>query len=297
MADLVIKDLTKVFHKKVAVNHINMTIPAGQFVAFLGPNGSGKSTTVGMLTGLTQPTSGTIRLGSEDPEKATYQKRFGVVFQDGVLDARLTVAQNLKTRQAMYQTTSTDWFNKLRQNFELQSIWKQKYGSLSGGQRRRVDIARALIHKPEILILDEPSTGLDIQTRTAIWQAIDNLRRETQMTVILTTHYLEETENADFVFVIDRGQIIAADSVKTLKQKYAQYELTLISNDQTQLMKNLNLEGLQFYVDQQQLKMNLANTQQVIRLIAKYRSLISDFECKKGDMNTIFLILTGREIR
>lgn len=297
MADLMVQNLTKEFHKKLVVNHINMTISAGQFVAFLGPNGSGKSTTVKMLTGLMPPTEGSVYLNNKQLDKSSYQKKIGVVFQNSVLDSRLTVAQNLKTRRTMYLDTSTDWFDKLCQSFELKSIWKQKYGLLSGGQRRRVDIARALLHKPEILILDEPSTGLDIQTRTAIWKVIDQLRRENKLTVILTTHYLEETEDSDFVFVIDHGRIIAADSVKILKQKYAQYELTLASNDQVQLIKDLNSDGLHTFTEHQHLKVKLADAQQVIALVTKYRSRISDFECKKGDMNSIFLTLTGKEIR
>lgn len=297
MADLMVQNLTKKIHKKLVVNHINMTISAGQFVAFLGPNGSGKSTTVKMLTGLMPPTEGSVYLNNKQLDKSSYQKKIGVVFQNSVLDSRLTVAQNLKTRRTMYRDTSTDWFDKLCQSFELKSIWKQKYGLLSGGQRRRVDIARALLHKPEILILDEPSTGLDIQTRTAIWKVIDQLRRENKLTVILTTHYLEETEDSDFVFVIDHGRIIAADSVKILKQKYAQYELTLASNDQVQLIKDLNSDGLHTFTEHQRLKVKLADAQQVIVFVAKYRSRISDFECKKGDMNSIFLTLTGKEIR
>ncbi len=297
MADLMVQNLTKKIHKKLVVNHINMTISAGQFVAFLGPNGSGKSTTVKMLTGLMSPTEGSVYLNNKQLDKSSYQKKIGVVFQNSVLDSRLTVAQNLKTRRTMYRDTSTDWFDKLCQSFELKSIWKQKYGLLSGGQRRRVDIARALLHKPEILILDEPSTGLDIQIRTAIWKVIDQLRRENKLTVILTTHYLEETEDSDFVFVIDHGRIIAADSVKILKQKYAQYELTLASNDQVQLIKDLNSDGLHTFTEHQRLKVKLADAQQVIAFVAKYRSRISDFECKKGDMNSIFLTLTGKEIR
>jgi len=297
MADLIIDNLTKTFPTKVAVNHINMHISAGQFVAFLGPNGAGKSTTVGMLTGLTRPTSGHISLGQLHPQDPQYKRQFGVVFQNSVLDAHLTVGQNLKLRAQMYPDADAAWLNELLINFGLSTIINQPYGTLSGGQRRRVDIARALIQKPQVLILDEPSTGLDIQTRNTIWEALLHLRQTTGLTVILTTHYLEETEAADYVYIIDHGEIIAEDSVTQLKQRYAQYQLILQTNDSDALQKLLKETGLAYQPGEQETVVTVPDADSAIQTLNLVQPYITTFESHEADMNDIFVALTGKEIR
>ncbi|ANZ66421.1 ABC transporter ATP-binding protein [Secundilactobacillus paracollinoides] len=297
MSELSIQDLTKTFKTKVAVNHLDMQIPSGKFIAFLGPNGAGKSTTVGMLTGLTQPTSGQIKLGTLTPADIAYRQQIGVVFQYGVLDDNLTVHQNLKLRAAMYPNVDKAWLDRLENDLGLTPLLNQRYGTLSGGQRRRVDISRAMIHRPKILILDEPSTGLDIPTRTVIWQVIHQLRKELQMTVILTTHYLEEAEAADFVYVIDHGEVIAADSVSHLKHEYAQVEMTLISDQPETLLANLQQDGYQAKQAQEKVTLTVADAQTSIDVLVKNRQYIQQFDSHEGDMNTIFLALTGKEIR
>ncbi|MHA3066778.1 ABC transporter ATP-binding protein [Lacticaseibacillus saniviri] len=297
MSDLIIKSLTKTFPSKVAVNHINMHIKVGQFVAFLGPNGAGKSTTVGMITGLTQPTSGQITLGSEHPQSPQYKRQFGVVFQNSVLDPTLTVQQNLELRAQMYTDFKSEWLNKLITDFALTSILNQDYGTLSGGQRRRVDITRALIHQPQVLVLDEPSTGLDIQTRNTIWTALLQLRQTTGLTVILTTHYLEEAEAADYVYIIDHGDIIAEDSVAKLKQQYAQYQLILQSNDYPALLKLLDRTSLPYQQSDQAITVAVPDAHTAITTLDLLRPYITTFESREGDMNDIFVTLTGKEIR
>ena len=164
-------NLTKTYGTKTVVNDISLKIQAGQLVAFLGPNGAGKSTTIGMLTGLIQPSSGKITMGTATPNQAAYRQQIGVVFQDSRLDRQLTVKENLEIRSQMYTKTDPAWFDHLVDQFDLTPILNQAYGTLSGGQRRRVDIARALLNHPHLLFLDEPTTGLDIQTRQTIWTA------------------------------------------------------------------------------------------------------------------------------
>lgn len=299
MAQLTIKNLAKTFKDKVAVNNLSMNIDAGEFVAFLGPNGAGKSTTVGMLTRLTQPTSGEIIIDGLKPSSTKYRQNMGVVFQYGVLDDALSVSDNLKLRAKMYVNTDSRWLQRLIDDFGLSSIINQKYGSLSGGQRRRVDIARELINQPHILILDEPSTGLDIQTREVIWQTIHQIRHELKMTVILTTHYLEEAETADFVYIIDHGSIIAADTVDNLKHQYANYEINIKTDNGNQLIQQLQADGyvVENNTSSGELSLAVNDAQESIDVLVKYRQLIEQFDCHEGDMNTIFLALTGKEIR
>ncbi|WP_137602805.1 ABC transporter ATP-binding protein [Paucilactobacillus nenjiangensis] len=191
------KSITKEFNNHRVVNSINLRADKGQLIAFLGPNGVGKSTTIDMLTGLISPTKGKISLSGVKVNSAQFRNKIGVVFQDSVLDHNLTVLQNLITRAKLYPQFSQAYFEELIRQFELENILDKKYGILSGGQRRRVDIVRALVHEPELLFLDEPSTGLDIQTRNKIWDILNEIRHKKLLTIILTTHYLEEAEYSE----------------------------------------------------------------------------------------------------
>ena len=194
-------DLTKKYGKKLALNSVDLKIDQGQLVAYLGTNGAGKSTTINILTGLLKPTSGTITYANN--------LKIGVVFQNSVLDNNLTVKDNLYLRAQMYKHFSKRWLQQLIDLIGIKNFLKQKYGTLSGGQRRRVDIARALINKPDLLFLDEPTTGLDLQTRLVIWQLLEKLQEEQGLTIFLTTHYLEEAENADQMYILENGNILA----------------------------------------------------------------------------------------
>lgn len=269
--------LTKKFQNKIAVNSINLTINKGDFVALLGPNGAGKSTTINMLTGVIQPTDGRIDFDGRTSNNCEYKNKIGVVFQNSVLDDNLSVKDNIMARARMYNKPTQ--IQPLINKFGLESIWKQKYGSLSGGQKRRVDIARALINSPELLFLDEPSTGLDIQTRTAIWNVLDELRHNMGLTVILTTHYLEETQNADYVYIIDQGKIIAEDTVDQLQKKYTKNILTL------------------YYQNGEPKNITVSDKNQAIQILSKNSQVISDFAYRPGTMNDVFMNLTGNEIR
>jgi len=270
-------NLTKKFPNKLAVNNISLTINQGELVALLGPNGAGKSTTLNMLIGVSQPTNGQIIFGEKSTNIKDYKTEIGVVFQGSVLDGNLTVKDNIMTRANMYAKPVQ--LKSLIKKFELESIWKQPYRSLSGGQRRRVDIARALVSSPELLFLDEPSTGLDIQTRTKIWEVLEQLRKETGLTIVFTTHYLEESENADYIYIMDQGKVIAEDTVAGLQKKYTQNVLQLD------------------YLNGESKIETLDSKDEAIKILTENAKLLADFEYRPGTMDDVFMNLTGKEIR
>ncbi|WP_203641188.1 ABC transporter ATP-binding protein [Levilactobacillus andaensis] len=279
--------LTKTFGDHVAVNAVDLQIEKGSFTALLGPNGAGKSTTMNMLIGLLQPTAGQVTY-DHDP-------KLGVVFQGSVLDDILTVRENLQIRAGQYRHVPTDRVAVLSQQLGLTTFMSQRYGTLSGGQRRRVDIARALINEPDILFLDEPTTGLDIQTRLAIWTLIQRLQRDHQLTVILTTHYLDEADAADNVIIIDHGRVLARGTATEIKKRYAADQLTLISPDVAQLAAQVTQKPLRRTTDQ--LVFSLPTMQAALDILTANRSLISNFEFRPGTMDDAFLALTGKEMR
>ncbi len=233
--------LTKKYGKKLALNKVNLKIDRGQLVAYLGTNGAGKSTTINILTGLLKPTSGTIKYAPN--------LKIGVVFQDSVLDDNLTVKDNLYLRAKMYKIFSKDWLKQLIELIGIKKFLNQKYGTLSGGQRRRVDIARALIGHPDLLFLDEPTTGLDLQTRLVIWNLLQKLQKEQGLTIFLTTHYLEEAENADQMYILENGNILAKGSASQIKGKYAPTKLIVKMKDAKQPLHSQILKDNKFELD------------------------------------------------
>ena len=225
-----VKNLVKNYKDVHAVNDISFTVEEGSFFAFLGINGAGKSTTINILCTVLEKTSGNVKIGGYDldKEKNKIKELIGIVFQGSVLDKQLTVKENLESRASYYGLNKKEIAKRiesLTQTFDLSEILKRKYGTLSGGQRRRVDIARALINRPKLLFLDEPTTGLDPKTRLQVWEIIHNLRKETGLTVFLTTHYMEETVDCDNVVIIDSGKIVANDSPHNLKKDYSSNSL------------------------------------------------------------------------
>ncbi|TPR23375.1 ABC transporter ATP-binding protein [Apilactobacillus timberlakei] len=289
------KELTKKFKNYVAVDHLNLTINKGQLVALLGHNGAGKSTTISMLIGLIQPTSGNIEFEGLKVNESKYRRKLGVVFQNSVLDNNLTVKQNIDIRANMYKNLDSSFKNKILNDLELSSILNQRYKTLSGGQRRRVDIARSLLNKPEILFLDEPSTGLDIQSRNKIWEFLNNLRKSIGLTIILTTHYLEEAEDADFVYVIDKGKLVEGDTVDNLKNKYAKDTLTLYSDHLKNIKDNLNQKIVE--ETENSISINPEDHNEAINILSKFKPLITTFEYQRGSMDDIFIALTGKEVK
>lgn len=277
--------LTKRYGKKLALSNIDIKIDKGQLVAYLGTNGAGKSTTINILTGLLKQTSGTI----------TYAPnlKIGVVFQDSVLDDNLTVKDNLYLRARMYKKYSKEWLNQLIELIGIKNFLNQKYGTLSGGQRRRVDIARALIDRPNLLFLDEPTTGLDLQTRLVIWHLLQKLQKEQGLTMFLTTHYLEEAENADQMYILENGNILASGSAKQIKEKYAPTRLlvTMKNNEVPNLSNNITqLRDNKFRIESM-------SSKQVIDFLSKNEGEIADFEYQKGSIDDAFIKITGKELQ
>lgn len=283
------RHLSKVYDNKQAVNDLNLQIETGSFTAILGPNGAGKSTTIQMLTGLLQPTAGEILY--DNPIK------LGVVFQNSVLDDMLTVQENLEIRAGQYKDIDKGKVDSLVNQLGLQNFSTQLYGTLSGGQKRRVDIARALLNSPDILFLDEPTTGLDIQTRKAIWELIHQLQIKEKMTVILTTHYLDEADDADMIYIVDHGQVIAKGSANRIKEQYAQNFLKVFVTD-TADFKEILKEEIPFEeVRMNELLIHSETTEKALEILTCGRSFIRQFEFRPGTMDDAFMALTGREVR
>ena len=277
------KDLIKTFGDKTVIEHLNLEVEEGKLLAYIGTNGAGKSTTMKMLTGLLKPTSGEIELAAD--------LKIGMVFQESVLDEELTVLDNLKSRQALYRKQDKAWLEKLIQLTGLDAFLNQKYGTLSGGQRRRVDIVRALLNKPNLLFLDEPTTGLDIQTRRAIWEILHRLQREENLTIFLTTHYLEEAENADMTYIIDHGKVLAKGSAKELKETYSKPYLLVETSDVAAFL-DLDCKPL----GDGRLKIIVEDSAKALAILSDKRTVINDFDYVKANINDVFLNITGREM-
>lgn len=277
------KDLIKTFGDKTVIEHLNLEVEEGKLLAYIGTNGAGKSTTMKMLTGLLKPTSGEIELAAD--------LKIGMVFQESVLDEELMVLDNLKSRQALYRKQDKAWLEKLIHLTGLDAFLNQTYGTLSGGQRRRVDIVRALLNKPNLLFLDEPTTGLDIQTRRAIWEILHRLQREENLTIFLTTHYLEEAENADMAYIIDHGKVLAKGSAKELKETYSKPYL-LVETSDVAAFSDLDCKRL----GDGRLKIIVEDSSKVLAILSDKRTVINDFDYVKANINDVFLNITGREM-
>lgn len=288
-----IENLEKSFGKTKAVRKINLEVYEGSLFAFLGINGAGKSTTISMMYGGLKIDSGRITICGQDV--ATHldkiKNQIGVVFQDSVLDKTLTVYENLKYRAGFYGIFGQDFkarYQELEKLFDLAEIKNQKIQKLSGGQKRRVDIARAIIHQPKILILDEPTTGLDPGTRSKVWLIISKLREDFKMTIFLTTHYMEEAADADYVTILDKGRIIAEGTPLELKTQYATDILHLYDVDESEV-KKLKLPYQKIHKDFQ---IKVKNSAVVTQLIVKNPELFQDFELIKSTLDDVFLAVT-----
>lgn len=277
-------NLTKKYGKKLALDKVNLKVDRGQLVAYLGTNGAGKSTTINILTGLLRPTSGTI----------TYTKdlKIGVVFQNSVLDDVLTVKDNLNLRAQMYHEVSKEWLDQLIDLIGIRKFLHQKYGTLSGGQRRRVDIARALIDHPDILFLDEPTTGLDLQTRIVIWNLLQKLQKEQGLTIFLTTHYLQEAENADQMYILENGEVLANGSANEIKAKYAPNKLVIKLNENQRLVTTYPV-----IEKNEKTEIDGLDSNEVITLLYNNQSKIKSFEYRQGSIDDAFIKIAGKELQ
>lgn len=292
-----ISHLSKSFGDVKAVNDISFQVNKGELFAFLGVNGAGKSTTISIICGQLHKDSGTVQIKGNDMDKMGKKamKMLGVVFQDSVLDKPLTVRENLKSRAALYGITGRAFEDRLQELVKILDFGEylnRPVGKLSGGQRRRIDIARALLHRPEILILDEPTTGLDPQTRLLIWEVIEKLRVNDNLTVFLTTHYMEEAANAGYVVILDKGSIVAEGTPFELKTEYVQDTMSVYGVTEDEI-KTLGREYKKIR-DGYQLKVK--NTSEATRLIVEHQELFRDYEVVKGGMDDVFLAVTGRTL-
>ena len=283
------KNLSKVYGDKVAVNGLDIQIERGSFTAILGPNGAGKSTTIQMLIGLLRPTSGQICYAEK--------LKLGVVFQNSVLDARLTVLENLTIRAKQYKEMTAGRIERLVSQLGLSAFAKQPYGTLSGGQKRRVDIARALLNSPDLLFLDEPTTGLDIQTRESIWSLLKQIQKEEQMTIVLTTHYLNEADDADKIYIVDHGQVIAQGSADQIKERFARNVLRILVPDSEDLKAALPTSCEWEQGKENEFFLYPETTKEALALLGQIGSCIEQFEFQPGTMDDAFMALTGREVR
>lgn len=292
-----IEHLNKRFAEVQAVRDLSFHVRPGELFAFLGVNGAGKSTTISILCGQLAKDSGSVRVCGEsiDQNMPHIARKLGVVFQNSVLDGALSVRDNLRSRAALYGITGAAFKARLAELAELldfSGLLNRTLGKLSGGQRRRIDIARALLHRPEILILDEPTTGLDPQTRKLLWDVVQELRRRENLTVFLTTHYMEEAADADYVVILDSGAIAAEGTPLDLKNTYTGDFITLYGLDAEALRPlGLPCEALRGAV-----RLAVPDTAAATRLIVEHPELFTDYEITKGKMDDVFLAVTGKKL-
>lgn len=289
-----IQHLVKDFKNVRAVNDLSFKVKKGEFFAFLGVNGAGKSTTISIMCGKLSRNSGSVLINGLDIDKDMDQIRkvLGVVYQNNVLDKVLTVYDNLKFRAGLYNITGEEFkkrYEYLASILDFKDLKDRVYGKLSGGQKRRVDIARALLHNPEILILDEPTTGLDPQTRKLVWEVIDKIRKERQMTVFLTTHYMEEVSDANYVVILNKGEIVASGTPLELKNKYTGDFISIYGIKK----EDVDKLGLKYEIIPNGYRIEVKDTEEATKLITTYPNLFKDYEVIKGKMDDVFLNATG----
>ena len=299
-----VEGLKKYFGEIKAVDNISFQVERGELFGFLGVNGAGKSTTINMLCTVLGPTAGRIEIcglkaGKEDEK---IRRRIGVVYQNNCLDERLTVKENLFIRGALYEKNSrrlTETISRICEILELESVYGRKFAKLSGGQKRRCEIARALVNTPEIMFLDEPTTGLDPATRKAVWESITKLRKEENMTVFLTTHYMEEAARASHIAVIDDGKIKEYGTPFGLKEVYAKDKLKLLplQGGTQKLEQRLQECQVAYKKKEEYLTVTIPESLAALAILDRVRGLIAGFEVIQGSMDDVFLNVTGRKLQ
>lgn len=290
-----ITGLKKYFGEVKAVDGIDFKVKRGELFAFLGVNGAGKSTTISIMSGTLKKDAGSVIIDglNIDTDMQKISTMLGVVFQGSVLDNCLSVEENLMARSSLYGITGKDAMARIKylaQKLEFENILNRPVGKLSGGQRRRIDVARALLHSPSILILDEPTTGLDPYTRRVLWSVINEFRKSLGMTVFLTTHYMEETVDADYVIILDAGKVVARGTPIELKNKYT-YDYITIYGQTEEAVKKL---GCLYEITKNGIKVRVKSTFDVVKLIKEHGEVFTDFEVIKGKMDDVFLTVTGK---
>lgn len=295
------KNLSKSFGELKAVNNISFKVKKGGLFAFLGLNGAGKSTTINMLCQIINKDHGEIIINkcNIDNKPEIIKKDIGIVFQSSVLDPELTVLQNLISRASLYNLSKEKTKKRLKyliDIFNLEDILNRPYGVLSGGQRRKTDIARALIHEPKILFLDEPTAGLDPIIRNQVWHILTTLMHENDLTIFLTTHYMEEVLNSNYVVILDEGNIVAEGTPDNLKDLYASDLLRVLSKKSADIEALFNKNNIKYTYKNECYYINLDNPREAYEIINLNPDLLNNFEVIKGNMDQVFLNVTGKEL-
>ena len=297
-----VEHFSKKYGDFTAVDDISFTVDEGSVFAFLGPNGAGKSTTINTLCTILDKTEGTLTINGHDvcEERSSVRKDIGIVFQDSTLDAQMTVEENLKYHCSFYKVPKNEVRERI--NFALDLVelteWKRAaMGSLSGGMKRRAEIARGLVHDPKVLFLDEPTTGLDPQTRANVWEYIQRLQKQKNMTIFLTTHYMDEAEVCSKIVIMDHGKIVAQDTPENLKHLYTGTEVDVICTQTEPLEAALRERKVSYRKDGKKLIFHTKKAPAALEILSAHRGEVTDFEVKNGTLNEVFLAITGKEIR
>jgi ABC-2 type transport system ATP-binding protein len=297
-----VSNFTKKYGDFAAVDNISFDVEAGTIFAFLGPNGAGKSTTINTLCTILNKTAGDLKINGHDVSKHRDKVRsdIGIVFQDSTLDGNLTVEENLRLHCDFYQVPQNEVAERIRFVLELVDLsgWKKALvKGLSGGMKRRAEIARGLVHYPKVLFLDEPTTGLDPQTRANIWDYIRGLQRQKNITIFLTTHYMEEAEISDKVAIIDHGKIAAFDTPYQLKKQHTSDTVTIRCQAEADLIRYLEDHSVSYHLNQGLFTIYSRDLNEVLEIATRFKPFITDFEVRKGTLNDVFIAITGKEIR
>lgn len=297
-----VKNFTKRYGDFIAVNDISFEVEEGSVFAFLGPNGAGKSTTINTLCTIFEKTTGSLLIDGKDvsDQKSEVRAAIGVVFQDSTLDAKMTIEENLKMHSVFYNIPKREVEERIQFVLELVDLVnerKKMVSALSGGMKRRVEIARGLMHYPKVLFLDEPTTGLDPQTRAHIWEYIIKLQKERNITIFLTTHYMEEAEICDKVAIIDGGVIVAHDTPYALKKKYTKDTAYINTNNEAELENLLVKHQLNYKKKDGYYRVEAEDLSGLLEVLSIHKDNITNIEIKKGTFNDVFLEITGKKIR
>ncbi len=297
-----VKNFTKKYGDFTAVNDISFEVEEGTIFAFLGPNGAGKSTTINTLCTIFEKTSGTLVIDGKDvtTQKSEVRSTIGVVFQDSTLDSKMTIDENLKMHCVLYNVPKKEVNERIQFVLKLVDLLgerKKLVGALSGGMKRRVEIARGLIHYPKVLFLDEPTTGLDPQTRAHIWEYIVKLQKERNITIFLTTHYMEEAEICNKIAIIDGGIIVAHDTPYALKKEFTKDKAYITTKNGPELEQLLAQYELNYVIREGYYKVDAEDINRLLQVLSLQKESITDIEIKKGTFNDVFLEITGKKIR
>ncbi|QOX62663.1 ATP-binding cassette domain-containing protein [Anoxybacterium hadale] len=297
-----VKNFTKKYGDFMAVNDISFNVEEGTIFAFLGPNGAGKSTTINTLCTIFEKTTGSLSINGYDvtTQKSEVRSSIGVVFQDSTLDAKMTIEENLKMHCVFYDIPRREVEERIQFVLKLVDLLderKKPVAALSGGMKRRVEIARGLIHYPKVLFLDEPTTGLDPQTRAHIWEYILKLQKERNITIFLTTHYMEEAEICNKIAIIDNGVIVAHDTPYALKKTYTKDTAYITTKNSSELEEQLVRHDLNYEKKDGYYKVEAEKIDCLLQVLSIHKEHITNIEIKKGTFNDVFLEITGKKIR